>query len=91
MAAVAEFVAEGGGVGGAGGAGFVCGCGAGAAGAGPGAGVLGAETPAISEPRPSFCRLTALILPLASSPFSDWNFCMALTVFKSHLPLGSLW
>jgi hypothetical protein len=29
---------------------------------------LGAETPAISEPRPSFCRVAASSLPLESIP-----------------------
>lgn len=52
---------------------------------------LGASTPAVAEPRPSFCRLGASILPLELSPFSDWNFCMAETVFESHLPLGLPW
>ena len=53
-----------------------------------GAAGLGASTPAVPEPRPSFCRLVASILPLELRPFSDWNFCMAATVFESHLPLG---
>jgi hypothetical protein len=52
---------------------------------------LGASTPAVPEPRPSFCRLGASILPLELRPFSDWNFCMAATVFESHLPLGAPW
>ena len=52
---------------------------------------LGASTPAVAEPRPSFCRLGASILPLELRPFSDWNFCMAETVFESHLPLGLPW
>jgi len=60
---------------------------AGAVPAGGGTG-LGAETPAMLEPSPSFCRLSALILPFASSPLADWNFCIAETVFESHLPLG---
>ena len=50
---------------------------------------LGASTPAVPEPRPSFCRLGASILPLELRPFSDWNFCMAATEFESHLPLGA--
>jgi hypothetical protein len=50
---------------------------------------LGAETPAISEPRPSFCRLNASSLPFESRPFEDWNFCRAATVFESHLPVRS--
>lgn len=33
--------------------------------------VLGAETPAMPEPRPSFCRLVASNLPLGSRPFAD--------------------
>jgi len=60
---------------------------AGAVLAGGGSG-FGAETPAMLEPRPSFCRLSALSLPLASSPLADWNFCIAATVVESHLPLG---
>ena len=32
---------------------------------------LGASTPAVPEPRPSFCRLVASILPLELRPFSD--------------------
>ena len=49
---------------------------------------LGASTPAVLEPRPSFCRLSASSLPLAFMPLSDWNFCSAATVFESHLPFG---
>lgn len=36
-----------------------------------GVGVLGAETPAMPDPRPSFCRLVASNLPLGSRPFAD--------------------
>ena len=32
---------------------------------------LGASTPAVLEPRPSFCRLGASSLPLAFIPLSD--------------------
>ena len=64
--------------------------GAAAAGAG-GVGVLGAETPAVLEPRPSFWRLAALILPLGSMPLSDWNLVKAAMVLASHLPLGEPW
>ena len=52
---------------------------------------LGASTPAVPEPRPNFSRLVASILPLVLRPLSDWNFCMAATVFESHLPLGVPW
>ena len=52
---------------------------------------LGAETPAISEPRPSFCSVGASSLPLESIPCADWNFSTAATVFASHLPFGSPW
>ena len=71
--------------------------GAGAGDAAAGAGVadagaeeagLGAETPAVLEPRPSFWRLEALILPEASMPLAAWNFCMAAMVLASHLPVG---
>lgn len=50
---------------------------------------FGAETPAMSEPRPSFCRVGASSFPFASMPFADWNFCTAVTVLESHLPFGS--
>jgi hypothetical protein len=56
-----------------------------------GAKALGASTPAVPEPSPSFCRLGASIFPLELRPLSDWNFCMAATVFESHLPLGAPW
>lgn len=52
---------------------------------------LGAETPAMSEPSPSFCSVGASSLPLASIPLADWNFSTAVTVFESHLPFGSPW
>ena len=52
---------------------------------------FGAETPAMPEPKPSFCRLVASSFPLGSRPCSDWNFCIAPTVLASHLPLGSPW
>ena len=32
---------------------------------------LGAETPAISDPNPIFCRLGASSFPLGSRPFAD--------------------
>lgn len=60
-------------------------------GVGAGAAGRGAETPAISEPSPSFWRLSALSFPLGSRPLPDWNFCMAEIVLASHLPLGSPW
>ena len=56
-----------------------------------GAGGRGAETPAMSDPSPSFCKLGASSLPVASIPFADWNFCRAKIVLASHLPLGSPW
>ena len=51
--------------------------------------VFGAATPAMSEPRPSFCNVGASSLPFASRSFADWNFSSAATVFASSLPLGS--
>jgi len=54
-----------------------------------GAGGRGAETPAMSEPSPSFCRLGASSLPVGSIPLADWNFWRAETVLASHLPVGS--
>ena len=56
-----------------------------------GTGGRGAETPAMSEPSPSFCKLGASSFPVASIPFADWNFCRAETVLASHLPFGSPW
>ncbi len=50
---------------------------------------FGAETPAMLDPRPSFCRLRASSFPVASSPFDDWKFCIAPIVFASHLPFGA--
>ncbi len=50
---------------------------------------LGAETPAILEPRPSFCSVGASSLPVESRPWADWNFSVAAIVFESHLPEGS--
>jgi hypothetical protein len=57
----------------------------------PGAGCFGAETPAMPDPRPSFCRLVASNLPLGSRPLADWNLCIAATVLASHFPFGSPW
>ncbi len=50
---------------------------------------LGAETPAILEPRPSFCSVGASRLPVESRPLAVWNFRIAATVFESHLPEGA--
>lgn len=50
---------------------------------------FGAETPAMSEPRPSFCSVGASSLPVESRPLADWNFSVASIVSASHLPLGS--
>lgn len=52
---------------------------------------FGADTPAMSDPRPIFCSVGASSLPLGSSPCSVWNFCKAATVFESILPVGSPW
>src|SRR5579862_6442237 len=37
----------------------------------PGSGRCGAETPAISDPRPNFCSVGASSLPLGSMPWPD--------------------
>lgn len=50
---------------------------------------FGAETPAMPEPRPSFCKLGASSFPLGSRPLADWNFCIAAIVLASHFPFGS--
>ena len=52
-------------------------------------GTVGAETPAMAEPRPSFWRLRASSFPVDSRPFADWNFCMAAIVSGSHFEVGS--
>lgn len=57
----------------------------------PGVTGRGAETPAISEPNPSFCKLRASIFPVASKPCSPWNFCIAAVVVLSHFPFGVPW
>jgi hypothetical protein len=53
------------------------------------AGTVGAETPAMAEPSPSFWRLSASSLPVASRPFADWNLCIAEIVSGSHFEVGS--
>jgi len=53
----------------------------------PGGGV-GAATPAVCEPRPSFCKLSASSLPVGLSPCAAWNRRRAVAVSSSHLPLG---
>ena len=50
---------------------------------------LGDDTPAMSDPNPSFCRVSASSFPVVSRPFADWNRCTASTVSASILPLGS--
>jgi len=52
-------------------------------------GGIGAATPAVCEPRPSLCKVTASSLPLGFNPWPAWNFLMASTVESSHLPLGA--
>ncbi len=51
-------------------------------------GGIGAATPAVCEPRPSFCKVTASSLPLGFNPCPAWNFLMASPVELSHFPLG---
>src|SRR5262249_1436471 len=53
----------------------------------PGGGV-GAATPAVCDPRPSFCKLSASSLPVGLSPCAAWNRRRAAAVSSSHLPLG---
>ena len=54
-----------------------------------GAAGLGADTPAISEPSPSFWSVGASSFPVVSIPLADWNFRSAAIVLVSILPLGS--
>ena len=51
----------------------------------PGGGV-GAATPAVCDPSPSFCRVNASSLPVGLSPCEAWNLRMAAIVSSSHLP-----
>lgn len=49
---------------------------------------MGGATPAVCEPRPSFCSVRASSFPDGFSPCVAWNFLMASTVDSSHLPFG---
>lgn len=49
---------------------------------------MGAATPEVDEPRPSFCNVLASSFPLGFNPLVSWNLFMASTVASSHLPLG---
>src|SRR5437588_9280352 len=51
-------------------------------------GGIGAATPAVCEPRLSFCSVGASSLPLGFRPWLAWNFLVASTVEPSHFPLG---
>jgi hypothetical protein len=51
-------------------------------------GGIGAATPAVCEPRPSWFRVLASSLPLGFNPWASWYFFMAATVPSSHFPLG---
>lgn len=51
-------------------------------------GGVGAASPAVCDPRPSFCSVGASSFPLGASPLLAWNFFIALTVSSSHLPDG---
>ena len=48
----------------------------------------GALTPAICEPSPNFCKVSASSFPDPDSPWACWNRCIALSVSPSHFPLG---
>ncbi len=52
------------------------------------AGSIGAATPAVCEPRPSFCNVGASSFPEGFNPCAPWNFFMAWTVGSSHLPFA---
>ena len=51
-------------------------------------GGIGAATPAVCEPSPSFCRVGASSFPEGLSPWPVWNFLIAAAVESSHLPFG---
>jgi len=53
-----------------------------------GMGGVGAATPAVCEPSPSFCNVLASSFPLGLSPCASWNFLIASMVAASSLPLG---
>src|SRR5712692_5258850 len=48
----------------------------------------GAARPAVTDPRPSFCRLKASSLPEGFRLCAAWKRFMASTVPASHLPVG---
>jgi len=50
---------------------------------------FGEDTPAMSEPKPSFCSVSASSFPVVSNPFAAWNRCTASTVSGSIFPLDS--
>ena len=52
-------------------------------------GGVGAATPAVSEPRPSFSSVNASSLPVGLSPCADWYFLKASAVEASHFPVGT--
>src|SRR6516162_5500395 len=54
----------------------------------PGGGV-GAATPAVCEPSPSFCRDKASSFPVGFSPCAAWNLRIASAVPSSHFPFGA--
>ena len=51
-------------------------------------GMIGAATPAVCEPRPSFCSVNASSFPVGVKRCVVWKFRIASTVASSHLPLG---
>ena len=49
---------------------------------------FGEDTPAMSEPKPSFCSVSASSLPVVSKPFADWNRCTRIDGIGIHLSVG---
>jgi hypothetical protein len=50
---------------------------------------MGAATPEVSEPSPSFSSVGASSLAVGVRPWADWKCCIALIVLASHLPFGA--
>ena len=51
-------------------------------------GAIGAARPAVCEPSPNFCSVSASSFPVGLSPCASWNFLSASRVELSHLPLA---
>lgn len=48
----------------------------------------GALTPAVSEPNPIFCKVSASSFPVGANPFASWKRRSDACVPTSHFPFG---